>query len=66
MYALYAPCEGYRVCLNGHEKGHYNHKVQVHQWSSRNGEIASLSLMNRVHFYPFFRIKNSYSKCYMN
>ena len=59
MYALYASCEGYRVCLNGHEKGHYNHKVQVHQWSNKNGEIASLSLMNKVHFCHFitFRIK---------
>ena len=31
VVALYAPCEDYRVCLNGHEKGHYNHKVHGQQ-----------------------------------
>ena len=41
MYALYASCEGYRVCLNGHEKGHYDHKLQVHQWNHRNFETTA-------------------------
>ena len=41
MYALYASCEGYRVCLNGHERGHYDHKLQVHQWNHRDFETTA-------------------------
>ena len=47
MYALYASCEGYRVCLNGHEKGHYDHKLRVHQWNHRDFETTAILLMKQ-------------------